>query len=261
MVDPKDLKEDVPNSIPKVSQTVPEEAPIEDNYWEIKDLPSQNRFYGKIYGRPMKVLDLKKLANMDENNVTNTIETVLKRCTKGINVNDILTADKLYIIFWLRYNTFKDKGYEVGFKCSKCGKDTSYHFDLNKLDVTNVDEEKIKKMVVETSSGTFKLKYQTVGIEKEIEKFMATYSLDPLFDLDEDVVNLSACIDNGKSLLDNYRMLVDMNPIDYKKLEDTLDSISIGVVPLINVACKLCKEETLLGISFRSEFLFPSIQN
>jgi hypothetical protein len=248
-----------PETQPKVKDSIPE-VPITENYWEIKDFPSQSRFYNgqKIFGRPLKVLDLKKLAAMDDSNTTETIETIIRRCTKGINVEEILTPDKLYILFWLRYNTYKDKGYQVKYSCQHCNKETEYFFDLNMLDVTNLSEEMYQKMNVKISSGEIvKLRYQTMGIEKEVEAFTKKYSNDPLFEMDEDVLNLAACI-SGMPLKNRYQWLVDLNPSDYGKLESVMDEIGIGVVPFITATCKLCKGENLLGTSFRTQFLFPS---
>jgi hypothetical protein len=254
MIDPEQEK-----IVPKVSN----EVPIDENCWEIKDLPSQGKFYNgqKIFGRPLKVLDLKKLSKMDEDNTTDTIETILKRCVKGINVDEILTPDKLYIIFWLRYNTFKDKGYQVKYDCMHCKKESEYHFDLNMLDVTNLTDEMYNKMVVKLPSGDIRLKFQTIGSEKLVEAFTKKYKEDPLFELNEDVLNLAACIDSKKGLKETYDWLVDMDPSEYGELENVMDELSIGVVPFVTAACKLCKGENLIGISFRTRFLFPKNTN
>jgi hypothetical protein len=73
------------------------------NYWAINGLPSNYLLYPKgtqILGRPLKVLEVKKLSSINEENADFIINDILKRTIKGINIDNLLVADKLFIILW-----------------------------------------------------------------------------------------------------------------------------------------------------------------
>ena len=80
-----------------VDETIeaPIEKPIqklEGNFYEITDLPSRFLLYPegtKIFGRPMKVSEIKKLTTMNEINYNSIIKSVLENCIKGIDIDDI----------------------------------------------------------------------------------------------------------------------------------------------------------------------------
>ena len=87
------------------------EQKLEDNFFPIDDLPSRYKLYPegtKIFGRTLKVSEVKKLTTMNENNFNVILKDILTATLRGIDIEDICVADKVYIIFWLRANTFKN---------------------------------------------------------------------------------------------------------------------------------------------------------
>ena len=101
-----------------ISSTKPQ-----DNFWEITDLPSKFKLYApgtKILARPLKVLEIKMLSTLNTDNINFVLNDIIGRCVTGIRVEDICTADKLYIIFWLRANTYRDSSYSIDFVCPDC---------------------------------------------------------------------------------------------------------------------------------------------
>ena len=103
------------------------------DYWEIENLPSKGYYYPagtKILGRRLKVKEVKKLGFMTDYNMEDTIESVLSSAIKGIDINKIYDDDKLYIVLWLRANTYREPGYKVSFMCSECETKSEYEFNL-----------------------------------------------------------------------------------------------------------------------------------
>jgi len=142
--------EKIDDEVKTVSKTV-EKQPVQSvpvdsaiGFYPINDLPSKYKLYPQgtiIYGRPLRVIEVKQLSQMGEENSGNVINSILRSATKGIKIEDILIADKVYILFWLRANTYKDSGYKVDFNCLKCKKPSSYSFALDALDVTYIKDD------------------------------------------------------------------------------------------------------------------------
>lgn len=246
------------------SQAVPEDVPM--GFYPIKDLPSKYKLYPEgtlIQGRPLRVLEVKQLSQMGEDNSSNVINGILKSATRGININDILIADKIYILFWLRANTYKDSGYRVDFKCLKCGKDSNYSFNLDALEITYIDDSYVDGIPFELPVCKDKIimRYQRVSDVIEMENFKTKNIGNPLADYDNDILNTASCIafinEKQLSIKQKYEYLVDLDAGDFAVIENPPTIKDMGVSTIINVKCNICGEMSYAGLSFRPEFFIP----
>jgi hypothetical protein len=108
---------------------VPKKEEPKENVFFIEDLPSKYKLYPegtKLYGRPLNVREVKKLSALNEHNFDIIIKEVLSTAITGYPISDILSGDKLYLIFWLRANTYKDARFVTPFICDECGKQSEY---------------------------------------------------------------------------------------------------------------------------------------
>lgn len=235
------------------------------NFWAIDTLPSKYKLYPEgtqIEARPLKVIEVKKLSSMNESNADYTINDILRRTIRGIDVNDIYLADKLYIIFWLRANTFRDSSYVVDFTCPKCEKESKYHFGLDNLKVNFLkDDYDPNKELVLKNGDKIKLRYLKIFDELAFERFKEIN--DNLFDdIDDELLGLSCMIDtvngdNIENMLERYNYVLALDPQDFSYISTYIDKYSIGIDPIMNVECKLCGGTSPMGISFRGEFFLP----
>lgn len=242
-------------------------APAVDssNYWFIDTLPTKYRLYPegtKIEARPLKVIEVKKLSSMNESNADYIINDILRRTIRGIKIDNIYLADKLYIIFWLRNNTFRDSSYVVDFRCPKCDKDSKYHFELNNLKVDYLKEDYDPNKEINLKSGDkLKLRYLKIFDELAFERFKEING--ELFDeIDDQLLGLSQMINtvNGKpieDMLERYKYVLELDPQDFSYISTYIDKYSIGVDPIMNVECQLCGGTSPMGITFRGEFFLP----
>jgi len=256
----KEVKEIVKEE-PKV---VANEAPM--GFYPIKDLPSRYKLYPEgtiIYGRPLKVLEVKQLGQMTEDNSNSVINGVLRTATKGLNISDLLVADKVYILFWLRANTYKDSGYRVDFDCLKCGQDSNYAFSLESLDVIYLDKfDEYIPNNLPISKDEVILKFQTVRDTNEVDDLLLKTMGNPLEKYDEDLLATASTIlsingEENKSLKQRYNYLVSLDSGDFTVIENNTNLPEIGVSTVINVKCGKCGETSIAGLSFRSEFFIP----
>lgn len=88
------------------------------------NLPSENRIYRlldeskPITIRPMTFEDEKSLINGEDDE--DSVNLLLSRCVSNINVNDLITIDKFYLLMKLREISYGDD-YNVLLMCSHCG--------------------------------------------------------------------------------------------------------------------------------------------
>jgi hypothetical protein len=245
--------------------------PEEDdtNYWEIDDIPTKYKLYPdgtQIMARPLKVIEIKKLTSITDENADKVVNDILRKSIRGIDVNDIYSVDKMYLLLWLRANSFRDNRYVVGFDCELCSKETSYHFDINNVDVdylsddynpteiltlSNSDEIKVKLLQIkdELALSSFDMKYRSV-FEKSGEK------------VDDELLAISFMIDtiNGIKLdaIKLYNYLLDMNPGDFALLTTKLSDNNVGIKSYMNVTCTECGGESQVGLTFHPDFFLPN---
>jgi hypothetical protein len=235
------------------------------NYWPIKGLPSKYKLYPegtKIEGRPLKVLEVKKISSINESNADFIINDVLRRTIKGIDIDNLLVADKIFIILWLRSNTYRDSGYVVDFKCPRCEKESNYHFELDNLETKYLaDSYDPNKILTMPSGNKISLKFLTIGDELYLDRFKEMNS-QVIGGIDAELLSLARMITsiNGeeKSLIEKYHYIVDMDPGDFSYIGSYIEKFGMGIQPYMNIKCNDCGGTSPMGISFRSDFFVPS---
>lgn len=253
----------------RAEQNEPVDKPLtidKANYWKIDNLPSKYRLYPEntvIEVKMLSVLNIKKLASMNERNADYIINDILKRCVRGIDINDILLSDKVYILFWLRSNSFRDSRYRVNFRCPKCDTESEYHFDINNLSINYIKDEyePNKQISLITSKDVITLRYLKIGDEILFEKFKDIYG--KLFEeIDDEMLGISFMLDslNGRKcedMLERYKYVEMLSPEDFAFILTYIDKWAMGVDPTMNVECMRCGGNVPMGITFRSDFFIP----
>lgn len=113
-LEPQPLKQEKPNVVKN------EPVTTYDNFIPIQNLPSKGLFYrNKLHGQALKMEDLIQIQSMDDSNLIPNFTEIYSRRLRGVDAEEILTADELYIALWLRASSFPDSDhYKGGFTCS-----------------------------------------------------------------------------------------------------------------------------------------------
>ena len=244
-----------------------EEAEDTSNFFEIKGLPSKGYLYPKgtkILGRPFTVKEVKRLATLNENNYNTIIKDILNSCIRGIDVNTILVSDKIYIIFWLRANTYKDANFTTPYICEHCGRENEFVFDVGQFDFTYLrdqfTEDDLKLTLL--NGDVLELKYLSVSDEDRINQFKQQLrgGLSEYDDMDIAVASMLKAI-NGKpvSMKSGCEYLENIDPRSWAQLNSFIGDIDFGVTPEISAKCKYhkCGEVSQVKVTFRPEFFIP----
>lgn len=240
-----------------------------DNYFQIEELPSKFKLYPpgtKLYARPLKVVEVKMLSSMTEDNANYIINEILRKTIKGYNINELYVSDKLYLIFWLRANTYSDSGYSIEFDCPLCEHSTTYDFGLECLDIMDIkDEYDIDKdVVLPGSKHNLKVAQLKIKDENNVKAFIDKNKKIPI-KYDTDVLAIANVIThiNGEEVTDlkeKYNYLLDIHPSDYAYLESYILHFEMGVNPYMDVKCNDCGGISPMAVTFRSDFFVPKFR-
>jgi len=233
------------------------------NFWKINGLPSKGKFYSagtEILGRPMKVLEVKKVSSLGEENGDFILNDIVRRTTTGIVHDDLYVADKLYILFWLRANTYRDSGYVVPFICQKCEKKSEYHFELDNLEVQQISDDFDPNKEIKLINDTITYDYLRIKDELFIDRFKEL-NYNTVGDIDDELLAMAQMIKtiNGKeqTLLQKYHWIIELEPGDYSYLRTYMEKKGMGIKPFVNITCKQCGGTAAVAVSFRSDFFIP----
>ena len=270
------LKAAIPENVTKdmgaeeINQMIRKEAgklaPMEPDdfakFMKIDNLPSKYLCYSEkeiIYGRPLNIRELKKIANITQNTVTTAIDDVLRSATRGIALEEILVSDKLYILLWLRANTYPESGYSVPFVCPECDSQSTYDFKVDNIDINYIREDVTFEEPLELSNGNFVVfKYPRIKDEHRIEKFKNSVKKS-FKKYDDDILNITMAIDtiNGKNMtvMEMYDFVADTKI--YSQIKGYAEDFNFGISSAINVKCNKCGGTTPTGLTFREDFIIP----
>lgn len=279
LVDADALKEAVPENVKQTmsaeelnaliakeaAKTPPKNAMAPDEFAShtfIEKLPSKYLKYPegtKLYGRPLNIRELKKLSSLTMDNATTVIDDVLKSSIKGIAFEDILISDKLYLILWLRANTYPESGYSVPFICSECENESTYDFKVDDIDINYIKEdEKFEDPVEMTNKDFIVFKYPTVKDEQR--KFRFRESLKKSFaKYDDDTMSMAITIDtvNGKPMSMMAACDYISNIKIYSQIKGHIKAFDFGISNQLTVKCNHCGGTAQAGLTFREDFFIP----
>ncbi len=255
MVDPSDFEKPVEQVVTTKN----------DNFFLIENLPSRGLFYPegtKIFGRPLTVREIKKITGMNESNYNIIIRDILSSAIKGVNVDDIMASDKLYLIFWLRANTYKSANFVTPYTCERCGKETEFSFDVDHFEIKDINEEAVLEFTLEHSEDEIVLSYLTVGKEDSVFSFKESLK-GSIVKFDEDTIALASMISsiNGKSMTMRSKCdyVMGLNPEDYAQLDSYVSQLDFGIIPIIKAVCGHveCRGVNAIPVSFQPEIFIP----
>lgn len=251
-------------------EIVPTETPkiVDSSFFPIDDLPSRYLKYPKgtkLFGRPLKVKEIKRLSAMNEDNYNSIINEVLTNCIQGLPIEEIYVADKLYLIFWLRANTYKNANFSTTYHCHSCKEKNEFTFDVDSFSVNYLEEfMDFKDLTLLNSQDIISFDYPKIRDEGRIA-FLKDNLRNSRMQIDEDTISTASYIKtiNGKeiSLQRACEFLLNLDSAeDYAFIMSHIEENEFGVSPEVKVHCHKCKEINHLPFSFRQDFFLPKYQ-
>jgi len=107
-------------------------------------LPSKGiPYFGKqqlVSVRPILFEDEKYMATAGNNPDSNPVSYLLSRCVKGVDPEDLILIDKLFLILKIREISYGND-YSVGVGCKSCGYANTLNLEIDKLSCTDIPED------------------------------------------------------------------------------------------------------------------------
>lgn len=226
-------------------------------------LPSRGIFYpNQIFVKKLTTVDIKNLSLVNPINFDATINGILAKNVFGIDVNDILSGDKMWFIFYLRKITFEDLPYEIKYNCESCGNAEVYNMYFKDLIITQLDEKFDYNYLMKNNDNI------VVGFPRISDEIQENIMIkDPeaygKSTFDADLLNIALFIKeiNGKkvSILNAYNYIYSLDGMSFTAFSNYMGNIYFGVKPYIKIKCK-CGSEIISPLVFNAEYFMPNIK-
>lgn len=227
------------------------------NYWTIEydELPSKGIYYPKdseITIRPLTVDEVKYLATYNEYNAVKIVNDIVRKCLCLYNLefNDIILADREYLSFWIRANSFVNNGgYTIKATCPTC----NYEFEKTILcDEFKVDY--IQKIIesIYLPDADLNLPIAQPKI-RDLRYYKISSSID-------EVTNIAMCINTENSLDDKRRFILNLSAYDYSILKYELEKFHCGMNKVITMECPNCHAFHKCTLDINDQKLFTNTQ-
>ena len=219
----------------------------------LADLPSKGRFYTGFKGvqvSPLLFEDEQRIL-LSKNKNINPVNEIISKCITGINLNDLLIMDKLYLLLKIKEISYGPE-YKFETTCPKCGFRAETSLDVSKnLPITYVSDE-----ISDPREITLPVLKAKVGV-----RFPRVVDEQYLSDIDIALNNLYrfvVSINDNKDPVFIAKALKKMNIRDLKTISMSIHRNDLGVDARFIFECPECKYNAPLGVPFDANFFSVS---
>jgi hypothetical protein len=236
-------------------------------------LPSNGLFYEGI---PCE-LTIRSLTTKEEqllygSTSDTTIDKIIQGCIvepQGYPLDDLIPADKLYILFKIRILTYGQM-YNQYIFCPYCNFEGSTEVDLDTLPCTELNEEEIKvplRLTLPVSKDIVELKVLTESdykfIKERANKLSRQYNK-PFNQFERRLRFAKQILSVNGNKYDVFmaeKYYDSMHVKDVRYIDSALFSIKVGYQSKLETRCPSCNRDILVPFEMTSEFLMPTFRN
>lgn len=237
-------------------------------------LPSRGIFYDGENGPQNGVLHLRPMSGKEEEILATprwaksgkAINMIIEACMREkFDVNGLLTADRTYLILFLRGISY-GPDYDVEIKCPSCSARFSHVVNLNSDLVIDECPDNFSSEQMEDHLPTTGLRFgyhlSTGYDDDDIQKYRernAKFFGDKRNDdtLTERITQLTDYID-AISNKREIKVLIEQLPVsDVNYIRNVINDPPFGVDTKVSVICPMCYEEFSLELPMETNFFFP----
>lgn len=222
-----------------------------DDTLTVLDIPSRGKFYNGFKG-----IEIKALTFLDEQNILTSkdnnndlVSRLLEKTITGVNVDELLTMDKMYLLMKVREVSYGDS-YDFNITCPQCNTEVKTSLELSEhLNMNQIPEEL-------EDPRKFKLPKLNVDIEVRFPRNREEIFLSSPEDFYKNVYRFVTSIDGKSDPVFISKALKRMHIRDTKKIMSEINKGEYGVDPKFIFECPECSYlETMavpLDVSFFS---------
>ena len=217
------------------------------------DLPSRGRFYKlkddtmPITVRAMKFEDEKLVADSSRKKA-DPVNTLLHRCVKNVDIDELFVFDKLAILLKIREATYGPE-YEFDQVCNACSMKSQVKFNLNDLILTEVPNDFTGKEEILLPVLQKKAIIRHPRVKEE--HYLKDLNVKNLWRF---VVSIDGCEQS-----DIIGEVLRKMPLrDVHALIKEIGGEKYGLDPKMNFRCPECEEEEVIGLPIGTDFFYMS---
>lgn len=231
----------------KLFSSVPLETDI------LAQLPSKGKFYPnfkEVRVMPLLFEDEQRILT-SKGKDKNPINSILSKCVKGVSVNELLVADKLYLLLKIKEISYGPE-YRFNIVCPNCENtvetrlDVNIHMPVNYIKDDVTDPREIKLPVLKVAA---KVRFPRVADEEY------------LTDVDSTLANLYrfvVSLNGNEDPVFIAKALKKMHIRDLKTISKEMSRSDIGVDARFHFECPHCKHKDVMGVPFDANFFSVS---
>lgn len=216
-------------------------------------LPSKGKFYptSKLKVRPMTFQDEKAILNARKDK-TDALNVLLSRCVEGVNVQDLLLIDKLFLILKIREISYGDE-YSVQVGCAACSTDNPLTFKLSDLPVSEVEDTLTDpiKVILPITKVEVEIKLPRVSDEHYLRDDNSAY--DNLWRFVKTVNGSDDPVLISKMMKDPRMPLKDMHT-----LINSMSLSDYGIQTKVKFSCTSCDQPNIINLPLGADFFTVS---
>jgi hypothetical protein len=213
------------------------------------ELPSKGRFYNGFKGMtvfPLTFEDEQRIFTSKNKNI-NPINEIIAKCTKGVNINDLLCIDKIFLLLKIKELSY-GPDYKFDTVCPRCEFRSETTIDVSKnLPINFVPDnfEDPREIELPVLKKKVKVRFPRVLDEQY------------LIDIDTALTNLFRFV---VSINDNEKpefiakALKKMHIKDMKIISNAIHHNELGVDARFIFKCPQCNYETAMGVPIDAGF-------
>jgi len=228
-------------------------AESSDDTITITDLPSKGKFYTGFQGvdvKPLTFLDEQKILNAKDTK-TDIVSKLLEKSIDGINVDDLLSMDKMFLLMKVREVSYGDS-YDFNITCPVCVAEIKTSLSLSQhLNMTQVPDDledprkiKLPKLKVE-AEVRFPRSREEIFLSDSEEVYKNMYRFVVSIDGNSDPVFIS-------------KALKRMHIQDIKKIISEINKGEYGVNPRFVFECPECTHSETMAVPMDVSFFSVS---
>lgn len=224
------------------------------NYWTITldELPTRGIFYNRnaiIKLRGLSVMEVKFLATYQPSIATEICNEILTKCAyfENITLQDLYLPDRMYLIFWIRNNSFSNRnGYTIEInECKHCKNKYTHNVKLEDFEVKQLDN--------------FKPSVYLPDLDIELPLCIPKFD-DSLYKPEDDIQTAALYINTTNSYMERLKFVENLSAKDYATLSSVLANNYCGFQDIFEVECPNCKGISYVMIKIFDDNMFSFVK-
>lgn len=214
-----------------------------DDTLTITDIPSKGKFYQGFQGvevKPLTFVDEQKILNIKDTN-TDLVSKLLEKSVEGVDVDDLLSMDKLFLLMKVREVSYGDN-YEFNITCPACTSDIKTSLILSQhLNMTQVPDD---------LEDPRKVKLPRLGVYAEVRfpRSREEIFLNDAEEVHKNMYRFVMSIDGNSDPVFVSKALKRMHIMDIKKIISEINKGEYGVNPRFVFECPECNHTETMAI-------------